>query len=72
MSTKLVVILLKCSQVIEFQVDMQEYQSPGGTHFSEIIIEWKMEKETPIWYAMRATYRREPDAMRLLEKEKLG
>lgn len=24
-----------------------------------------------IWYAMRATYRREPEAMRLLEKEKL-
>ena len=32
----------------------------------------EVEKETPIWYAMRATYRREPDAMRLLEKEKLG
>ena len=30
------------------------------------------EKETEIWYAMRATYRREPDAIRLLEKEKLG
>ena len=30
------------------------------------------DKETEIWYAMRATYRREPDAMRLLEKEKLG
>lgn len=30
------------------------------------------EKEAEIWYAMRATYRREPDAMRLLEKEKLG
>ena len=30
------------------------------------------EKESEIWYAMRATYRREPDAMRLLEKEKLG
>ena len=29
------------------------------------------EKETEVWYAMRATYRREPDAMRLLEKEKL-
>ena len=29
----------------------------------------EVEKETPIWYAMRATYRREPDAMRLLEKE---
>ena len=32
----------------------------------------EVEKETPIWYAMRATYRREPDAMRLLEKEKMG
>lgn len=30
------------------------------------------EKENEIWYAMRATYRRESDAMRLLEKEKLG
>lgn len=30
------------------------------------------EKETEIWYAMRATYRREPEAMRLLEKENLG
>ncbi|ADV44081.1 UpxY family transcription antiterminator [Bacteroides helcogenes] len=30
------------------------------------------EKETEIWYAMRATYRREPDAMRLLEKEQIG
>ncbi|OKZ11673.1 MAG: transcriptional regulator [Bacteroides oleiciplenus] len=32
----------------------------------------EVDKETEIWYAMRATYRREPDAMRLLEKEKLG
>lgn len=30
------------------------------------------DKETESWFAMRATYRREPDAMRLLEKEKLG
>lgn len=30
------------------------------------------EKDTEIWFAMRATYRREPDAMRLLEKENLG
>ena len=30
------------------------------------------EKESEIWYAMRATYRREPDAMRLLEKENKG
>lgn len=29
------------------------------------------EKETELWYAMRATYRREPDAVRLLEKENL-
>lgn len=27
------------------------------------------DKETEIWYAMRATYRREPDAMRLFAKE---
>lgn len=27
------------------------------------------DKETEIWYAMRATYRREPDAMRLFTKE---
>ena len=32
----------------------------------------EVEKEPEIWYAMRATYRREPDAIRLLEKEKLG
>ena len=32
----------------------------------------EVEKETEIWYAMRATYRREPDAIRLLEKENLG
>ena len=31
-----------------------------------------VKKETEIWYAMRATYRRESDAMRLLEKENLG
>ena len=30
------------------------------------------EKESEIWYAMRATYRRELDAMHLLEKENLG
>lgn len=30
------------------------------------------EKESEIWYAMRATYRRELDAMHLLEKERLG
>lgn len=30
------------------------------------------EKELEIWYAMRATYRRESDAMQLLKKEKLG
>ena len=32
----------------------------------------EVEKESEIWYAMRATYRRELDAMRLLEKEKLS
>ncbi|WP_288531033.1 UpxY family transcription antiterminator [uncultured Bacteroides sp.] len=30
------------------------------------------DKDSEIWYAMRATYRREPDAMRLLKKENLG
>lgn len=30
------------------------------------------EKEKEIWFAMRATYRRELDAMHLLEKEQLG
>ena len=30
------------------------------------------DKDSEIWYAMRATYRREPDAMRLLEKENFG
>lgn len=29
----------------------------------------EQEKETEIWHAMRATYRRELDAIRLLEKE---
>ena len=51
---------------------MQGCQSPGRTPFSEIPLEMEADKETEIWYAMRATYRREPDAMRLLEKEKLG
>ena len=32
----------------------------------------EVDKETEIWYAMRATYRREPDAMHLLEKEGMG
>ena len=32
----------------------------------------EVDKETEIWYAMRATYRRELDAMRLLEKEGMG
>ena len=51
---------------------MQELQSPERTPFSEITLEMEADKETEIWYAMRATYRREPDAMRLLEKEKMG
>ena len=51
---------------------MQGIQSPGRTPFSEITLEMEADKETEIWYAMRATYRREPDAMRLLEKEKLS
>ena len=50
-------------------------QSPEGTPFSEqshrMEAEKDTEKESEIWYAMRATYRREPDAMRLLEKENL-
>ena len=51
---------------------MQELQSPERTPFSEITLEMEADKEIEIWYAMRATYRREPDAMRLLEKEKMG
>ena len=51
---------------------MQGVQSPEGTPFSEKCYSMEAEKETKIWYAMRATYRREPDAMRLLEKEHLG
>ena len=51
---------------------MQGFQSPGRTPFSEIAPDMEADKETEIWYAMRATYRREPDAMRLLEKEKMG
>ena len=31
-----------------------------------------MDKETEVWFAMRATYRRELEAMHLLEKERLG
>ena len=51
---------------------MRGSQSPERTPFSEIIPEMEADKESEIWYAMRATYRREPDAMRLLEKEKMG
>lgn len=55
---------------------MREVQSPGRTPFCEPDMEPTLkietEKETETWFAMRATYRREPDAMRLLEKEKLG
>ena len=55
---------------------MQGCQSPGGTPFSEqgyrMEAEKDTEKDSEVWYAMRATYRREPDAMHLLEKEKLG
>lgn len=55
---------------------MREVQSPGRTPFSEPDMEPTLkietEKETETWFAMRATYRREPDAMRLLEKEQLG
>ena len=48
------------------------FRSPGGIPFSEQNHRMEAEKESEIWYAMRATYRREPDAMRLLEKEKMG
>lgn len=51
---------------------MLEIQSPERIPFSEQIYRMGSEQETEIWYAMRATYRREPDAIRLLEKEKLG
>ena len=51
---------------------MQGLQSPERTPFSEENHRMETEKETEVWYAMRAPYRREPDAMRLLEKEKLG
>ena len=51
---------------------MQEVQSPRRTPLSEQKHKMGIEKEAEIWYAMRATYRREPDAMRLLKKENLG
>lgn len=47
-------------------------QSPGRTLFSEQNHRMEADKDSEIWYAMRATYRREPDAMRLLKKENLG
>lgn len=47
-------------------------QSPERTSFSEQNHRMEADKDSEIWYAMRATYRREPDAMRLLEKENLG
>ena len=31
-----------------------------------------MDKETEVWFAMRATYRRELEAMHLLEKANIG
>ena len=37
---------------------MQGFQSPERTPFSEITLEMEADKETEIWYAMRATYRR--------------
>ena len=51
---------------------MKGVQSPGRMPFSEKNRWMEAEKETEIWYAMRATYRRETDAMQLLAKEKLG
>lgn len=32
----------------------------------------EIEKENEIWYAMRATYRRELEAVKLLERERVG
>ena len=67
---KLAIFYIKRSQMIEFQVYARNSKPRENTLF------WnnhkmEVEKESEIWYAMRATYRRELDAMRLLEKEKL-
>ena len=54
------------------ETDKELAKSPEKT--AEKVSEKPSEKasEKAVWYAMRATYRREPDAMRLLEEEHLG
>ena len=69
---KLVVFYIKCPQVIEFQVYARRFKAPGEHPCLNKSIKMGIEKEVEIWYAMRATYRREPDAMHLLKKENLG
>ena len=58
------------------ETDKELAKSPEKTpeKVSEKALEQAPEKvsEKAVWYAMRATYRRESDAMRLLEKEHLG
>lgn len=50
----------------------KDVKAPKEYPFLKHPPDMEADKETEIWYAMRATYRREPDAMRLLEKEKNG
>ena len=50
----------------------KEFKAPGEHPCLNKSIKMGIEKEVEIWYAMRATYRREPDAMHLLKKENLG
>lgn len=69
---KLVVFYIKCPQVIEFQVYARNLKPQENTLCLNKSIKMGIEKEVEIWYAMRATYRREPDAMYLLKKENLG
>ena len=58
-SIVLVKLPIKCSQVIELQFCNGSSKPPRN-------------KETEVWFAMRATYRRELEAMHLLEKANLG
>ena len=46
--------------------------APGEYPCLNKSIKMGIEKEVELWYAMRATYRREPAAMHLLKKENLG
>ena len=55
-NTILAISYIKCSQVIEIQV-YEGCQSPGKTPFSEIAPDMEADKETEIWYAMRAIFR---------------